>query len=223
MLLWRSGSPGIPARIADQLGCDIKRVFLVANNRHLAPSNLPDDLGAHDLVVQFNSCIHIAHFLSADCSKLFVFRARGNRRVNFGYPPNPNAFVGIDPALFHGQLYVSFVDNIPAPSYAPAVLQGIIRDTSAVGYLNSFRGIFKSYPKPPKIDFAGPSTGFVTIRLFLEARRRLAQHVGSKLEIILLGFEDTPNGTFWRGHNWAFERSFVEAHRLELTLSTTHK
>src|SRR5207248_2273974 len=103
----------------------------------------------------------------------------------------------------------------PAPSYAPAVLHGIIRDPTATGYLNSFRGMFNFYPNSSKINFAGPSTGFVALQLFLEARRRLLQNVSQGFEIILLGFEDMPDGMFWPGHNWAFERSFVEAHRLE--------
>jgi hypothetical protein len=215
MLFWRRRSRGIPARLARQLGI-IKRIFLVANNRTLGPASLPHDLKSCDLAVQFNLCMHMAHFLSADCSKLFVFRGQGDLGVNFGYPPNRNAFLGVDPALFRGQSYVLFVDNFPKPAAAPAVLRSIIRDPSAVGYVSSSDGMFQSYPTPANIDFAGPSTGFVALHLFLEARRRLPP--GAKFEIVPLGFEDTPDDYFWPGHNWPFERSFVAAHRLELTL-----
>ena len=221
MLFWRRPSRGIPARLAAQLGSIIKRIFLVANNGHLGPSNLPNDLKPSDLIVQFNLCIHIGHFLSADCSKLFVFRGQEDLGVNFGYPPNPNAFLAIDPDLFRGQSYLLFVDNFPKAYAAPAVLRNIIREPSAVGYVNSSDELFRCYPRPANIDFAGPSTGFVALQLFLEARRRRVHN--AKFEIVPLGFEDTPGDFLWHGHNWRFERSFVDAHRLELTLPAAHK
>jgi hypothetical protein len=216
MVFRRKPSNGIPSEIVDRLGSATKRVLLIANNTEMMASDLPRDFCREDLIVEFNGCHHNASLLSTDCAKLFVFRAQEDRRVNFGYPPNPSPLQDVGRHQLHGQLYVLFVNNLPPSSTAPPVLRDVVQRKRTVGFVDSGKGIFASYPKPPGVAFAGPSTGFIVLQLLLELRRARSGLGEAAFEIVLVGFADSAGDLFWEGHNWAFERSFVQAHGRKL-------
>jgi hypothetical protein len=209
---------GLPKAIVDVLGRTIARVVLVSNHEDRASLQaLLTTIGRRDLLVQFNLCAHNAAIAPLNCQKLFVFRANGGSGTNFGYRPDALAFQGTTFATQRGQVSLLFVDNLPSTARAPVCLQWAARNAAAWSYVDSSDRPFNTYPVPA-YKYAGPSTGFVTLQLLLDARQRLSQQGQPGFEIVLWGFKDAPGDRFWEGHNWRFERRFLRAHAAELKI-----
>ena len=210
---------GLPKAVVDDLGRTIARVVLVSNHEDRASLQaLLTTIGPLDLLVQFNFCAHNAAIALLNCQKLFVFRAHGGSGTNFGYRPDALAFQGTTFAPQRGQVSLLFVDNLPSTARAPACFQGAARNPAAWAYVDLSDRPFNTYPLPD-CDYAGPSSGFVTLQLLLDARQRLSQQGQPGFEIVLWGFKDAPGYHFWEGHNWRFERRFLREHAAELKIS----
>jgi hypothetical protein len=208
---------GLPRIIADDLGHAIRRVCLISSHDGGASLQaLLGSLGPHDLVVQFNSCTHNAAIAPLPCRKLLVFRGHSVTGTNHGYRPDAPAFrAAASPA--QREIALLFIDNLPSPARAPQCLRAVARDPAAWAYVRSCDPPLDGYPAPD-CDDAGPSTGFVVLQLLLEARWHLAQQGGGGFDIVLWGFQHAPGVYFFEGHNWDYERQFIQARRQQLTL-----
>jgi hypothetical protein len=202
---------GIPDNIRESLGRSIYRVIFVANNKAITSINpLVDSITPNDLIVQYNGCRYYEMFKRSECWKLFVFRADGHTGVNFGFSKKVARFshVNLGEAT-NDKIAVLFIDNVPNTNKAPRGLENISKESRACSVVDTSSKIFKSYPTPEGIDFAGPSSGFVTLVLFLQARKDLQCAGARQFEIVLCGFSDVCDGEFWNGHNWTHEREFI--------------
>lgn len=202
---------GMPDNIRESLGRSIYRVILIANNKAITSiSPIVDSITPSDLIVQYNGCQYYEAFKRSECWKLFVFRADGHTDVNFGFSKKITRFSHLrEGESTCNRIAVLFIDNVPNTNKAPRGLENILKESRACSFVDTSAKIFESYPTPRGIDFAGPSTGFVTLLLFLQAREDLQRAGAREFEIVLCRFGDACDGEFWDGHNWAHERKFI--------------
>lgn len=201
---------GIPANILEHLGFAIRRVILVANNSECGPSKqLLATIADADLIVQYNRCYHYELFKELNCRKLFVFRGDGYSGSSFGFSRKVKTFSHLNGKPRGEGVSILFVDNIPHFGNAPRGLKRVLRNPGTCAFFDTSEAIFETYPTPQGVEGAGPSTGFATLNLFLQAREGLWREAGREFEIVLCGFRDASSSQLWGGHNWAYERDFV--------------
>lgn len=199
----------LPPFVIASLGREIRGVVLVGNNPHIADAGFARIVSS-DLVVHFNSAIHVPRLAARSPFHLFVFRsARSSLHApvadrHFGYPLE---FEGHRQELKECQrarVGIVFTEILPAQEAAePHVL------------LPEPHPLFETYPRPD-IPTSGPSSGFLLFRLFESLRRTNPLDVRRpRFTLKTMGFFDAPDASLWEGHNWEYERRYLERAGIE--------
>jgi hypothetical protein len=221
----------LPLDLLLRLGRDITRVILLANNAELSLEDI-EKLGVsrHDLVVQFNACMYHEILSRKSCSYMFFFREHFDTGTHHGFPCP--ATIVQDAIREPRRYFFIFTGKAPQPglwSYPALQARTSVLDADYV------TARLPDYPLQAGVPFAAPSSGFLLLRLllliknnqfrptaddqgqFLRRIYHLCQRVedlwrfrnSSRFSLELVGFSPTREGTFWNGHSWDYERTWL--------------
>jgi hypothetical protein len=172
------------------------RVVLIANNPAITAADFAAlNIGADDVVVNFNHCIK-ATLLNEQSVNVFVHGYNAPDAYFFGLPCNKDVQRLFDRA---GERCFTMLVGCAAPM-CPLPRVAMYWDRIPLPPL-------WNYPvdRPGGKRYVGPSTGFNTLVLF----DWLREHVGYSYQLMTLGFSNEA-GKLWGGHAWDYERDWLQ-------------
>jgi hypothetical protein len=204
----------IPEIFREKLGKSITRVVLIANNPAITRRLVDDVVKDGDLLVLFNAPAPLDHVAHRPQPKLFFFRAKGATGNHWGLPPLVNRIGEIELLVGTGELALAYSRYPPHRANLPQGILALLDNSRTSMLVPEQHAAWKDYPVRPKIEFSGPSSGFMIYRLFAAIRRSAwYQLYRPRFDLVLLGFNHSPGGYYWEGHAWDFERKAIRNER----------
>jgi hypothetical protein len=155
----------IPEIFREKLGKSITRVVLIANNPAITRRLVDDVVKDGDLLVLFNAPAPLDHVAHRPQPKLFFFRAKGATGNHWGLPPLVNRIGEIELLVGTGELALAYSRYPPHRANLPQGILALLDNSRTSMLVPEQHAAWKDYPVRPKIEFSGPSSGFMIYRL----------------------------------------------------------
>lgn len=206
----------IPPAILDLLRHSVNRVIIIAGNSELTFRDFERlSPGDDDLIVLINRCIHVSRFINLPSPKLFIFRGVRDTGTHWGFPPNPGNFAGLDASALGGTVGMILTRTKPPLGvWPPAALHLAQNAADHITVVSEDSSVWADYPLKANYKYAGPSTGFLALSLFLSLKENTEGGTSPPdFEIVTFGFSENSSDDLWEGHSWEYEREFLNQHQ----------